>query len=60
MVFKAGHTDPDIEWVAINDLTDTKTLAHLLKNDSVHGKFPADVSSKEDVRDVIMSLNKST
>ena len=39
MVFRAGFDDPGIEWVAINDLTDTKTLAHLLKYDSVHGKL---------------------
>jgi glyceraldehyde 3-phosphate dehydrogenase len=38
-VLQAGHNDPNIEWVAINDLTDTKTLAHLLKYDSVHGRF---------------------
>ncbi len=34
----------DIEVVAINDLTDAKSLAHLLKYDSVHGRFDADVS----------------
>lgn len=34
----------DLEVVAINDLTDTKTLAHLLKYDSVHGKFAGEVS----------------
>ncbi|VVB81711.1 D-erythrose-4-phosphate dehydrogenase [uncultured archaeon] len=39
-VLQAGINDPAIEWVAINDLTDTKTLAHLLKYDSVHGKSP--------------------
>ncbi|MDR2908225.1 MAG: type I glyceraldehyde-3-phosphate dehydrogenase [Bacteroidales bacterium] len=33
-----------VEVVAINDLTDAKTLAHLLKYDSVHGKFPGEVS----------------
>jgi glyceraldehyde 3-phosphate dehydrogenase len=44
MVYQAGFNDPDIEWVAINDLTDTKTLAHLLKYDSVHRRFPADVT----------------
>jgi glyceraldehyde 3-phosphate dehydrogenase len=38
----AGHDD--IDFVAVNDLTDTTTLAHLLKYDSVHGKFPMDVS----------------
>ncbi|MCB9358901.1 type I glyceraldehyde-3-phosphate dehydrogenase [Candidatus Woesearchaeota archaeon] len=47
MVFKAGFSDPEIEFVAINDLTDAKTLAHLLKYDSVHGRFPADVSAAE-------------
>lgn len=44
MVFRAGYNDPDIKFVAINDLTDTKTLAHLFKYDSVHGKFEGDVS----------------
>ncbi|GAB4125929.1 MAG: type I glyceraldehyde-3-phosphate dehydrogenase [Raineya sp.] len=34
----------DLEIVAINDLTDTKTLAHLLKYDSVHGRFAGEVS----------------
>lgn len=38
---KSGAKDLDI--VAINDLTDAKTLAHLLKHDSVHGRFDADV-----------------
>jgi len=37
----------DLEIVAINDLTDAKTLAHLLKYDSVHGIFDADVSTKD-------------
>lgn len=47
-IFRAGHKDNDIEWVGINDLSDTKTLAHLLKNDSVHGKLDAEVSYTED------------
>lgn len=38
----------DIEIVAINDLTDAKTLAHLLKYDSVHGRFNAMVSTEDD------------
>jgi glyceraldehyde 3-phosphate dehydrogenase len=46
-VFQAGHNDPSIEWVAINDLTDTKTLAHLLKYDSVHGRFKGTVAFDE-------------
>ena len=37
----------DIEIVAINDLTDTKTLAHLLKWDSTFGEFPHDVKAGE-------------
>ena len=35
----------DIEFVAVNDLTDTKTLAHLFKYDSVHGTYEGDVSA---------------
>ena len=38
----------DLEFVAVNDLTDTKTLAHLLKYDSVHGRFPGEVAAKAD------------
>ena len=37
-----------LEFVAVNDLTDTKTLAHLLKYDSVHGRYPGDVSAESD------------
>ena len=38
----------DIDFVAVNDLTDTKTLAHLLKYDSVHGRFDGTVSAEGD------------
>lgn len=38
----------DFEVVAINDLTDAKTLAHLLKYDSTHGVFDAEVKAKDD------------
>ncbi len=38
----------ELEFVAVNDLTDTKTLAHLLKYDSVHGRFQGDVAPKSD------------
>ena len=38
----------DLEFVAVNDLTDTKTLAHLLKYDSVHGRFDGDVTAQAD------------
>ena len=44
MVYRAGLTHPEIEFVAVNDITDNKTLAHLLKYDSAHGKFEGDLS----------------
>lgn len=47
MVFRAGINNGDIEFLAINDLTDPKTLAHLLKYDSVHGALEADISSTD-------------
>ena len=46
LVFKAIQNDPGIEVVAINDLTDAATLAHLLKYDSVHGRYPVSVKSE--------------
>jgi glyceraldehyde 3-phosphate dehydrogenase len=42
----AVETKADINFVAVNDLTDAKTLAHLLKNDTVHGRTPFDVEVK--------------
>jgi len=42
-VLRAGISNPDIEFVAINDLADANTLAHLLKYDSVHGAINAEV-----------------
>jgi glyceraldehyde 3-phosphate dehydrogenase len=47
LVFKAAYKDPNIEFVGLNDLTDAKTLAHLLKYDSVHRRFPGQVSHDE-------------
>jgi len=44
-VFRASQGNKDIEIVAINDLTDAKTLAHLLKWDSIFGEFHADVKA---------------
>lgn len=44
MVFRAGINNRRTDFVAINDLTDTRTLAHLFKYDSVHGKFSREVS----------------
>jgi glyceraldehyde 3-phosphate dehydrogenase len=44
-VFRAAHdTGADIDWVGVNDITDTKTLAHLLKFDSILGPFQGEVS----------------
>ena len=42
-VLQAGINDPSIEWIAVNDITDTPTLAYLLKYDSVYGRFKGDV-----------------
>ena len=47
-VFRAAHArDADIEWVGVNDLTDSRTLAHLLKYDSILGAFPGEVEATE-------------
>lgn len=46
--FKIAFDRPDLEIVAINDLTDTKTLAHLLKYDSSYGIYSRDVSYDEE------------
>ncbi|MFH1590638.1 MAG: type I glyceraldehyde-3-phosphate dehydrogenase [archaeon] len=48
LIVRAGIDDPDVEFVAINDLTDTHTLAHLFKYDSVHGRFKGEVSNTDD------------
>lgn len=45
LVFKELYNKKDVKIVAINDLTDAKTLAHLLKYDSAHGKFYANISA---------------
>jgi len=55
--------ETSLEFVAVNDITDTKTLAHLLKYDSVHGRFPGTVEAKGDVlivngRDIKVSAIK--
>ncbi len=48
LVLRAGLNKKDVEFVAVNDLTDPRTLAHLLKYDSVHGIMQAEVKHKED------------
>ena len=47
LVFRAAMNRSDVEVVAINDLTDAATMAHLLAYDSVHGKLPVAVSGKD-------------
>ncbi len=47
MVFRSALKEQEIEIVAINDLTDATTLAHLLKYDSVHGRFDGTVEAKD-------------
>jgi len=46
-VFRAACGDPALDLVAVNDITDAKTLAHLLTYDSVHGAFKGTVEAKE-------------
>ncbi len=45
--FRTALRDKDVEVVGVNDLADAKTLAHLLKHDSVHGNLGAEVTSKD-------------
>lgn len=46
-VFRAAFNNPEVEIVAINDLTDVKMLAHLLKYDTTHGRFEGSVEAGE-------------
>lgn len=47
LVLRAGLKEKDLEFVAINDLGDTKTMAYLFKHDSVHGNYEGTVEAKE-------------
>jgi glyceraldehyde 3-phosphate dehydrogenase len=47
-VFRAALGDRELEFVAVNDITNAKTLAHLLKYDSIHGVLQAEVQAKDD------------
>jgi glyceraldehyde 3-phosphate dehydrogenase len=49
---KARTEAPDIEWVAVNDLTDATTLAHLLKYDSILGPYPGTVQALDGALEV--------
>ncbi|MDI6817157.1 MAG: type I glyceraldehyde-3-phosphate dehydrogenase [Actinomycetota bacterium] len=51
-VFRAAFDDPDIEIVAVNDLTDARTLAHLLQYDSIFGVLDLIVEAKENSIDI--------
>ena len=46
-IYRSAIGDPDIDFVAVNDLTDTRTLAHLLKYDSVLGNLDQEITSTE-------------
>ncbi len=46
-ILRLAQGDPDLQVVQVNDLGDAKTLAHLLKYDSVHGTFPGEVSARQ-------------
>jgi glyceraldehyde 3-phosphate dehydrogenase (phosphorylating) len=48
LIFRQACSDPDLEFVAVNDITDSATLAHLLRFDSVHGRFAAAVEIQGD------------
>ncbi|MBU4287611.1 MAG: type I glyceraldehyde-3-phosphate dehydrogenase [Proteobacteria bacterium] len=48
LIFRAAMDHPDVKVVAINDLTDSATMAHLLTYDSVHGNLGKEVKAKED------------
>ncbi|MBW2176978.1 MAG: type I glyceraldehyde-3-phosphate dehydrogenase [Deltaproteobacteria bacterium] len=52
LVFRAALKHPDVEVVAINDLTDAATMAHLLTYDSVHGKLEMEIVSKDNAIEV--------
>lgn len=63
-LFRLAFDHPNFEIVAINDLADAKTLAHLLKYDSVHGVYDKDVTSDNnniivDGKNVILSNTKN-
>ena len=50
-LFRAAHeAGADLEFVAVNDLTDAATLAHLLKYDSILGRFPGEVDGAATAR----------
>src|ERR1700758_61918 len=59
-IFRAALGDPSIEVVAVNDITDSKTLAYLLKYDSILGNLPNKVSSRVVNRTEITNVYNTT
>ncbi len=47
LVFRAGISNPNLEFVCINDLVSAEAIAYLLKYDSTHGRFPGEVTAQE-------------
>jgi len=52
LVLRRAMSHPEVDVVAINDLTDSATMAHLLKYDSVHGTFDMDIRAREDAIEI--------
>ena len=49
LLFRAAlESDADIDFVAVNDLSNAETLSHLLKYDSIHGRLPFNIYTRED------------
>jgi glyceraldehyde 3-phosphate dehydrogenase len=47
LVFRAAFKEPDVEIVGVNDITDARTLSHLLQYDSIHGRFPDKITTSD-------------
>lgn len=60
LVCRVALADKNVEVVGINDITDTKTLAHLFKRDSVHGMYPGEVKALDDAISVDGKVIKIT
>ncbi len=58
MIFRTALNNPEIEVTAINDLTDTKTTAHLLEYDSVHGLLNRSATTDKECLNIDGKNNK--
>ncbi|MCI0405827.1 MAG: type I glyceraldehyde-3-phosphate dehydrogenase, partial [candidate division Zixibacteria bacterium] len=56
LVLRAGLENRNLDFVAVNDITDAQTLAHLLKYDSIHG--PLDAPVKADGNSIVVNGKK--